>query len=177
MVSVTVSSSKFKPGIVALFAIGVVQQATALPQITGSSSRYMLKVEGHSDECGAVAAALNSLTYGSSSISGVHCTSYSSTTFSVLKVEGTSDECEAVAAALNSLTYGASSISGVYCYTDNVVRANLFRSHSVLCFTTDLNKTVCLRGHVFLCHLIYKCNCMQCSIYVCVVIPNSQGFP
>ena len=135
MVSVTVSSSKFKPGIVALFAIGVVQQATALPQITGSSSRYMLKVEGHSDECGAVAAALNSLTYGSSSISGVHC------------------------------------------YTDNVVRANLFRSHSVLCFTTDLNKTVCLRGHVFLCHLIYKCNCMQCSIYVCVVIPNSQGFP
>ena len=135
MVSVTVSSSKFKPGIVALFAIGVVQQATALPQITGSSSRYMLKVEGHSDECGAVAAALN------------------------------------------SLTYGASSISGVYCYTDNVVRANLFRSHSVLCFTTDLNKTVCLRGHVFLCHLIYKCNCMQCSIYVCVVIPNSQGFP
>ena len=111
-----VSSSKCKPGIVALFAVGVVQQATALPQITSSAGQYhfgWLQVEGSSDKCEAVAAALNSLTYGSSSISSMKCSN--SGDLDYLLVEGSFDKCEAVAAALNSLTYGSSSISGVKC--------------------------------------------------------------
>jgi hypothetical protein len=70
-------SSKFMPGIIALVAVGVVQLATALPQI--ESNGWALVVEGDSKDsavradCEAVATALNSLKYGSSSISDIKC--------------------------------------------------------------------------------------------------------
>ena len=40
-----------------------------------SGCRFQLYVKGGTDDCDAVAAALNSLEYGSSSISGVYCVS------------------------------------------------------------------------------------------------------
>lgn len=78
-----VSSSKFKPGIVALFAVGVVQQATALPQIElrSDNNPYLRVLSGLTSDgnvnpdCDAVTAALSSLKYGSGSISGVKCVS------------------------------------------------------------------------------------------------------
>ena len=125
-----VSSSKLKPGIVALFAVGVVQQATALPQIELGPTNFLtpMGVEFGSDlgDCKAVAAALNSLKltnkqsssslkYNSSSISGVDCYQNQNAGWTwTLRA----DDCKAVAAALNSLKYGSSSISGVYCETN-----------------------------------------------------------
>jgi len=70
-------SSKFKPGIVALVAVGVVVQlATALPQIERLGAGTHLTVSGSVENCEAVATALNSLKYGSSSITGVGCDLY-----------------------------------------------------------------------------------------------------
>jgi len=129
------SSSKFKPGIVALFAVGVVQQATALPQIELDGDNR-LHVPGSDcscnngagicscsrDDCEAVAAALNSLKYGSTSISGVEC--YSRNCIASCKTfelgRKGSGSCKQVAATLNSLWYGSSSISGVYCNYDTL---------------------------------------------------------
>ena len=104
-------SSKFKPGIVALVAVGFVQLATALPQIEryGDGSIYV----ADSENCEAVATALNSLKYGSSSITGVGCAPNRAACY--LTAPGADKHCEAVATALNSLKFGSSSITGVEC--------------------------------------------------------------
>jgi hypothetical protein len=79
-------SSNLMPGIIALVAIGVVQLATALPQIELNNGG--LQVPGSRADCEAVATALNSLKFGSS---GVECTGINPSDYTYLKTDEPKD--------------------------------------------------------------------------------------